>query len=137
MPKSNGMKTVENAYIRFWIEDGIMHSVFLQPTVVDLNVAKEIIRLRHEISAGEKQYWCFDFTNLKEYRKEARDYAEIHGQEYLHATAVLVNSHVTRFILNTFMRLKHSVIPLQAFKTKADATQWFKKLQAEAAKKKD
>jgi hypothetical protein len=127
------MNKVENEFIAYWKEDGILFSSFKVPTIMDLEVIRKSIEMRHEISEGESQYWCADFFNLKEYKKEARDYAEIHGQEYLFATAVIINSHVTRFILNTFMRLKHSAIPLQAFKTKEAAVTWLKRLKAEAA----
>lgn len=124
MLKTEEKRIVENNFIRFWIEDGIMYSAFKEPTVVNLDVARKIVELRHEISQGEKQRWCFDFTLLKEYKKEARDYAAIHGQEYLYGTAVIINSHIERFILNTFMRLKSSKIPLQAFRTREDAAKW-------------
>lgn len=124
------MDRMENDFIVYWKEDGLLFSEFKVPTVMDLSVIKTSIEMRHAISEGEKQYWCTDFHNLKEYPKEARDYAEIHGQEYLYATAVIINSHVTRFILNTFMRLKHSEIPLQAFKTREAAVVWLNSLKA-------
>lgn len=120
---------IENSYIIYWKEDGILFSSFKLSTVMTIDVVKTTIEMRHTLSDNLKQYWCSDFTNLKSFNKDARDYAEIHGQEFLYATAVIVNSHITRFILNTFMKLKKADIPLQAFKSKADAVSWLNELK--------
>jgi hypothetical protein len=120
---------IENDSLAYWKEDGILFSSFKVPTIMTLDVIKTYIEMRHEISKGEKQYWCADLTNLKEYRKEARDYAEIHGQEYLYATAVVVHSHITMFIFNIFIKIKTPHIPFQAFKTKEAAVKWLKGLK--------
>ena len=71
----------------------------------------------------------YDFKLLKNYTKDSRDYAEKHGQELLHGTAVIITSHLSRFILNTFMKLKKADIPLKAFKTKDDAVNWLLQLK--------
>lgn len=123
------MDKLENEYIVYWKKDGILFSEFKSPVIMTLDIIKESIAMRHEISANEKQLWCSDFANLKSFTKEARDYAEIHGQEFLIGTAVIVNSHITRFILNTFVKLKRAEIPLQAFKSKDDAINWLKSLK--------
>ena len=96
---------------------------------MNLKNFKELIRLRHEASDNQKQYWCYDFKLLKNYTKDSRDYAEKHGQELLHGTAVIITSHLSRFILNTFMKLKKADIPLKAFKTKDDAVNWLLQLK--------
>jgi hypothetical protein len=120
---------IENEYIIYWKENDILFSSFKSSTVMTIDVIKTSIEMRHELSDNSKQYWCSDFTNLKSFNKDARDYAEIHGQEFLFATAVVVNSHITRFILNTFMKLKKANIPLKAFKTKEDAVSWLNELK--------
>lgn len=125
------MRIVENSFIKYSIEDEILFAEYKVPTVVDLESAKEMIAMRHEISDHQKQYWCVDFANLKSFTKEGRDYADIHGQDYLYATAVIINSHLTRFLLNTFLKLKKSKVPLQAFRTKADAVAWLMELKKE------
>ena len=119
-------KMEENEFIKFWLQDGILYSVFKKPTRVDFKMTKEIIDLRHKISDNEKQYWCFDITNFNFLSAEAMNYAEAYGQEYLHATAVIIRSHVAQFIFNTFSRFKKVMIPFQAFKDKNEAVEWLK-----------
>jgi hypothetical protein len=120
---------MENDIIKYWIEDGILYSSYKMPVDVTLENAKAIIELRHAISNNEKQYWCQDITNLKSFTKEGRDYADIHGQDFLYATAVIVNSHITMFIFNIFIKIKTPRIPFQAFKNKEAAVAWLKELK--------
>ena len=123
------IKEVENDFMKFWIEDGILYSQFKKPTTINIERIKALIDLRTEISDGKKQYWCYDFNGIKSYDKEARDYAEIYGQEYLYACAAVFNSHIAKFTLNTFMRLKKPLIPLKGFTKKNEAINWLNELK--------
>jgi hypothetical protein len=123
------IKEVENDFIKFWIEDGILYSQFKEPTIVNIEKIKALIALRTEISDGESQYWCYDFKDIEAYDKEARDYAEIYGQEYLYACAAVFNSHIAKFTLNVFMILKTPLIPLKGFIQKRDAVNWLNELK--------
>jgi hypothetical protein len=102
---------VENDCIKFWFENGILMSRFQSGTELDLTNIKEVIRIREEISEGEKQYWLYDITNLKNITKEVRDYAERYGQDYLYCIAVLVNSHITKFMFNSYLKLNKPDFP--------------------------
>ena len=115
--------------MKFWIEDGILYSQFKKPIIINIERIKALIDLRTEISGGEKQYWCYDFKGIESYDKEARDYAEIYGQEYLYACAAIFNSHIAKFTLNTFMVLKTPLIPLRGFTEKNEAIHWLNELK--------
>ncbi len=123
------MKEVENDFIKFWIEDDILHSQFKKRTEGTVENIKAIIDLRHQISDNKRQYWCYDFNGIQSYDKEARDYADKNGQEDLYACAAVFNSHITKFILNTFMMLKNPKVPLKGFTKKEDAIKWLSELK--------
>lgn len=123
------MEEVENDFVKFWIEDSILYSQFKKPIDGSVQNIKTIIDLRTEISDGKKQYWCYDFNGIRNYDKEARDYADKYGQENLQACAVILNSHITKFILNTFMMLKKPIVPLKGFTKKTEAINWLKELK--------
>ncbi|MEN9908821.1 MAG: hypothetical protein RLZZ540_1970 [Bacteroidota bacterium] len=123
------IKEAENDFIKFWIEDDILHSQFKKPTIGTLENIKAIIDLRHGVSAGEKQYWCYDFGGIKTFDKVARDYADKNGQDYLHACAVVLNSHINKFILNAFIVLKEPKVPLRGFTQKSEGINWLKELK--------
>lgn len=114
----------EKECIKFWYEKGILISEFEKGTELDLVNIKETIRKREEISAGEKQYWLYDLRNVKNMPKEARDYADQYGQDYLHAVAVLVNSHITKFIFNSYLKLKSPIMPFHVFADSEKAMSW-------------
>ncbi|WP_051590778.1 DUF7793 family protein [Flavobacterium daejeonense] len=115
---------IKNEYIEFWQEDGILFSRFQGGVEVDVERMKEAVKLREEISSGVNQYWLYDITRVKFITKEARDYADQYGQNYLHAVAVLVNSHITKFIFNTYIKLKKPIMPFFVFTNKKKALGW-------------
>lgn len=123
------MKTIENKDIRFWIEDGILFSEYKKPHEMTLENSKEIYEMRSQISEGKDQYFCYDICNLKSMSKEARDYGEKFGQENLAASAIIVNSQITLFLYNTFLKIKKVKIPVKAFKDKSQGIKWLKNLK--------
>jgi hypothetical protein len=125
------MKKVSNELLEYWIEDGILYSRFNKPMVMSLELMKESIQMRHEISDYKKQYWCLIAEKVKSYPKEARDYSAVHGQDYLHACATVVNSHIATFIFNAYNRINKPSIPFRAFKTKDAAVEWLRTLKQE------
>ncbi|MFA9186628.1 STAS/SEC14 domain-containing protein [Flavobacterium sp. FBOR7N2.3] len=116
--------TIKKQCIEFWFENDILMSKFEKNTELDLTNIKEVIKIREEISRGEKQYWLYDLRNVKNMTKEARDYADQYGQDYLHAVAVLVNSHITKFIFNSYLKLKKPIMPFQVFADADKAIDW-------------
>lgn len=117
---------LENEFIRFWKSEGILYSEYKRPVKLDLNSGVEIIKLRHEISAGEKQYWCYDFKNIISMPSDTKEHAAKYGQEFLHATAVIVYNHLQKFIVNIFISLKKPTIPFMAFTDKEKAITWLR-----------
>ena len=122
--------SVENEYIKFWFENGIMISRFQKGVELDLVKIKEVIGMREEISGGEMQSWLYDITNLKSVPKEVRDYADRYGQDYLYGVAVLVNSHITKFIFNSYLRLNKPNLPFLFFSNEEKAIEWLLEIKA-------
>lgn len=123
------MEKVENEDICFWLEDGILHSEYKYPFEMTIDNSLDIYDLRREISKGVPQYFCYDISNLKSMSSEARKYGEKHGLFDLAASAIIVNSHVTMFIYNIFLKLHKVNIPTRAFYSKTEAVAWLKELK--------
>lgn len=124
------MIELENEFIRFWVVDGILHSKFKMEVNMDLDMIQKLIEVRHTISDNVNQYWCYDVEEVKGFPKECRDYVDIYGQDFLFASAVVINSHIQKFLFNTFLKLKKSKIPFQAFTNKEKAIQWLREIKA-------
>lgn len=116
--------SLENDYARFWIKDGILYNEQKIPIRVDKTIMADLIKLRTNISNGQNQYWCMDGRNIKSVDEEAMNYAEKHGQENLNCTAVLVNSHLTKFMFNTYLKLNKPKFPMRIFNSKEEAVKW-------------
>jgi hypothetical protein len=124
------MKELENNFVKFWFEKGILFSKFQKDTELNLDSIKESIEIREKISGGQKQYWLYDITNLKNVTKEVRDYAERYGQDYLYCIAVLVNSHITKFLFNSYLKLNKPDFPFLFFTEKEKAVEWLLEIKA-------
>jgi hypothetical protein len=123
------MNEIKNNYVRFWIEEGILFNEFSAQVELNTQTVKELIELRHELSAGELQYWCYDFTKVMFMPKDGRDYAEKFGQEFLHASAAVISSKLQAFIINIFIMLKKPKVPFRAFIDKREAIVWLKDIK--------
>lgn len=122
-------KHIENENVVFWIEDDILFSEFKHDVIINTSLCSEVIRLRHEISAGEKQYWCYDFKHVISMPREGKDYAEKYGQDYLYASAAVVYNHLQKFIVNIFISIKNPKIPFKAFTDKEKAVKWLNEIK--------
>lgn len=118
------MNEVENEYAKFWIENDILMSQFKMSINLTKAIVLELIDLRYQISNDEYQCWCMDCTNMLSMSKEARDYAEKHGQELLYSCAVLINSHVGKALYNSYNKFYPPKIPFVFFTKKEKAVEW-------------
>lgn len=124
------MKELENDFIKFWIENGILFSRFKKPTELNLDTVKLTIEMREKISGGQKQYWLYDITNLKTVTKEARNYASKHGEDFIQANAVLVNSYISKFIFTAYSKLSRPNFPFLCYTKKEQAIDWLLEMKA-------
>lgn len=118
------MKELENDFIKFWIENGILFSRFKKPTELNIDTIKEAIAMREKISGGQKQYWLYDITNLKTVTKEARNYATKYGENFIYASAVIVNSYISKFIFTAYLKLSRPDFPFLCYTKKEKALAW-------------
>lgn len=89
---------IENDYIKYWIEDGILYSEYKKETAIVLELCRK------------------------------------YGQDFLYACAVIVNSHLTLFIYNIFVKTKTVRVPLKAFTKKEKAAEWLKETKIKIEK---
>ncbi len=125
------MRTASNTFITFFIEDELMQSFFTHEIVLDLKTMIEFIDFRHSFSENKKQYWLHDCKGLKCMSKEAKDYASTYGEEFLYAGAILVHTHLQKFLINTFIAVKKPKVKTRVFTDKSLAKKWLLELKKE------
>lgn len=118
------MEEIENEFVKFWFEDGLLFNELKRPIHYTLEVVIEIVELRHIISNGEPQYWCMDGTKILSVTNEASKYLDKYGQDLLYASGPVVNSKLTRILYNTYVKIRPPKIPFLAFTTKQEAVKW-------------
>lgn len=123
------MIELENEFVRFWLTDGILYSKYTKTVSFDVNLLKQLIEIRHTISNNTSQYWCYNIGGGVGFPKECRDYADIHGQEFLFATGVVINSHIQKFLFNAYLKLNKPKTPLKAFTNTEKAVEWLNALK--------
>jgi hypothetical protein len=124
------MKEVENDFVKFWFEKDILFSKFKKDTELNLDNLKQAIEMREKISGGQNQYWLFDITNLKTVTKEARDYAAKYDEDFIRANAVLVNSYITKFMFNSYLKFNKPDFPFLCYTKKEKAIEWLLEIKA-------
>lgn len=123
------MIELENEFVRFWLADGILYSKYTKTVSFDVNLLKQLIEIRHTISNNTSQYWCYNIGGGVGFPKECRDYADIHGQEFLFGTGVVINSHIQKFLFNAYLKLNKPKTPLKAFTNTEKAVEWLNALK--------
>mgnify|MGYP001555469633 CR=1 FL=1 len=125
------MEIIDKGLVKFWIEEGILHNELKHDIVITPDTAKELIEQRHKISNGENQYWCFSIDNITSFTREGIKYVEVHGQDFLNATAIITDSKLKKLMFNFFSNIHATIVPTQAFNTKEDAIKWLKQKMEE------
>lgn len=118
------MNSFENEYVKFWFEDGILFSEFKYEIVLTLKHSEELIKIRHELSKGKNQYWVYSSKNIKEMTKETKEYANLYGQDFLDAAAILVHSPYEKFLMKIFFQVKKPKVKVKVFTEKEEAVKW-------------
>lgn len=123
------MKKIETDFVKLSIEDDILIGEFFCD-VLDLKKAKEILKLRLEISGDKSYKTVADSTKVKEFTKEARDYMS-QGDAYknISAFAGVTNNSVTRMLFNFYLKIKPHPLPTKFFSERKEAISWLKSLE--------
>ena len=70
-----------------------------------------------------------DLRNLKSASKETHDYIGNNGNELLHASAIIVNTFLAKFIVEVYIRVKRPKIPVKIFNSKVNAVDWLMEIK--------
>ena len=116
----------ENAYVKGWVEGGIMYAIF-KPEKMDYIAAKECVSLRVQAASGQYFPVLIDARKVNSITKEARDYfASVEGSSFIVASALVLDSVVGKFLGNFFLQINKPKVPLRLFTNEGEALNWLK-----------
>jgi hypothetical protein len=119
--KESLMQRTENEFAEFWIQEGILYFIYKHGSVINLDAAKKIVAERLKLQAGVPYPVFCDLRGIRDSDKAARDYLAREGSELVKAVGALVESPVTKVMLNFYMKIDRPRTPTQMFTTKEDA----------------
>lgn len=117
---------IENNYVEFWIEDGIIIEIFKpEVTRINLKMAKEIVADRLKVTNGMTRPLFVDLANVKSADKEAREYFAGAESVYLvSASAFLLHSYVAWLLGKLFLSINKPKANIELFRAKTKAIRW-------------
>lgn len=122
------MNQLETNDVLFKIDNDTLYCYYKPNIVMDLDMAKRIVKDRIGFTQGKSYPILIDFTNLKSATKEARDYMNQPegGLNGLIRGAFLSNSVVTTVFINLYLKINKPSIPTRFFTNKEEALSWLK-----------
>lgn len=100
--------------------------VIINDIVIDLEVAKYIVKTRLEYQEGNKYCVILFGSKLKNITREARDYFSKKGNENIISLAVIMTNTLGKTFVNFYLRVNKPDTPTKLFSNKNDATIWSK-----------
>lgn len=125
---------IENEFISYELQDGIIIAIFKEGIIVDLPAAKKVLALRSEFTKSGNLPALIDGSKLKmmSFTKEARDFlSSDEARKGLKASALLVEGPVSRSLANFFLlvTVKKPVIPTKIFSDYTKALTWLRQFK--------
>jgi hypothetical protein len=122
----------QNQFAEYWTEDGVLFFVYKPGTNMDLAAARQVVNDRVEVQKGESYPVFCDMRGVRDSNKAARDYLAKEGSALVRAVAVLIDSPVTKVMLNFYLTISRPLVPTKMFTDKNQALEYLKHLTVQA-----
>jgi len=111
-------------YISFEIKDGIMIGVFKQDIVVDIELARVLVKARLELCDGKDYPTLLYYDKFKYANKAVRDYMQVEGVRGIKAGAIITRSVSIKTFFNFYLAVAKLEIPTKVFNSEENAQTW-------------
>lgn len=114
----------QNDFAEFWIEDSILYFVYKPGSRINLQAAKRIVEDRVNLQNGVAYPVFCDMRNVMDSDKSARDYLAKEGSNLVKAVAVMIDSPITKMMLNFYLAVNKPITPTRLFTDKNQALEY-------------
>lgn len=121
----------ESKYYRFKYENGILFGTYIGGPIT-LELAKEIVKKRLELTKGEDVLILVDVIGTKGIDRDARNFLSSDaGSEGLKAGAIVTDSAFTKHLANFFLKIPFNKGPMpgKLFSNYEDAIAWLRQYE--------
>jgi hypothetical protein len=113
-----------------WLDEaGILHVRTDEVRDVDLAIAKELVATCRRLAGDRRMPLLVDLRRVRTMNRDARAYFSGPATECWSATALLIDSPLTRAIANFFMGINRPRVPTRMFGTEGEAFLWLRSQQ--------
>jgi hypothetical protein len=115
----------EQQIAKIWIENDIMNIVFHPETVISIEDAKKVVQERIKL-CNNKDYPIYaDVGGVISIDAATRKYFKgPEARKNAKATAMYVNTPISRFLGNLFMKVDRPIMPTKMFTNREKALKW-------------
>jgi len=118
------MRSKKTKYCEMILVDGIVYLEYHENDLLELEVAKDMVEDRIIFCEGVTYPHLFDFTKVKKFTKQARDYFANEGNDLVSASALLIDSQIVKMMANFFIVVNKPKNPTKMFTDKDLALKW-------------
>lgn len=113
-----------------WIENGILFCKYKQELVINIDVARDMVRDRTEIQTGQSMPLFVDFTELLYVDPLSRRYfASAEASVLVSAKALHTTDSLLMLLGTVFVRTDHPSIITKVFLEKAEGLMWLERFK--------
>lgn len=108
-----------------WLNNDILYGKYKHDLVIDIYMAKKMVKDRHKVSAGISRPFLVDVTGLLCVDTDGRNYlAGPAGCELISAGAIYTKNKLLAFVGNAFILLDKPLVPAKVFSNEEAAVRW-------------
>ena len=118
------MLKLNSDYVKINLIDGIYYAYY-KPVVINLRIAKEVVKDRQSLSHGEKHPFIVDIREAKGFKMDAVSY--LSGDESMDDVSklcIIVKSKFVVILYSLFCYIATPRIPTKLFTTEKEAENW-------------
>ena len=108
-------KTAHNDYAKVYIEQDILHFIYLPIVNLSLDMAKKLVRLRISVQNNKSYPVLCDLREVIQADKSAMDYLAKEGSELATAVALLVKYPHSAFTADFYLQTSLPAVPTRLF----------------------
>ncbi len=121
------MSSFENQQVKLEIIDNVLHAFYKPGLKITIQDAQAIVQERLNLLNGQILPTIVFDGGVVSMDKAARDYfSSSDGTRGIKCAAIIENSFFSKTLINFFMKLTNTKIPVKAFGNKTEALEWIK-----------
>jgi hypothetical protein len=123
---------IENQYSLIWKEGDVIMGVFKSDIILDLEGARETVKLRKTLTADKDHLLLVDIRNVKNITRQAREYmGSPDAGEGVSKAAIMIDSNFSMILGNLFLKFNKPEVPTKLFTEKTAAIKWLAEAEAD------